>query len=178
MRIGLMRHFPVKHGLPSGWVTAQQLMQWRVDYDASEVTQCRIDAGPANWQRCLASDLSRAYVTAQAAYAGPITQTALLREAEFLPFRTGRLLLPVWVWRWVLRVAWMTAHASQRAARDDFRQRVRAVAEMLEADATDTLVVSHAGTMAFLRKELVRRGFRGPGFRIAAHARLYMYERA
>ena len=71
----------------------------------------------------------------------------------------------------------MTGHRSQRSSRDDFLRRVHAVAELIESDDTDVLLVSHAGMMAYLRKELLRRGFEGPKFRIADHARLYVFER-
>jgi broad specificity phosphatase PhoE len=121
--------------------------------------------------------MKRAYMTAQTAYTGAITQTPLLREAEFHPFRTGRLQLPIRVWHWILRAAWLTAHSSQRKARDDFRERVQAVADLLHNEESDTLVVSHAVMMMYLRRELVRRGFRGPEFKIAEHARVYIYER-
>ena len=42
----------------------------------------------------------------------------------------------------------------------------------------DTLVVSHAGIMAYLSSELRRRGFAGPKLRIAKHATAYVYEKA
>ena len=178
MRIGLMRHFPVAEGLPTGWMTSDQLQEWRVRYEASDVHPRAVDVGPLPWPKCYSSDLKRAYTTARAAHAGEIIQSPLLREVDFLPMPTGRLSLPVWAWHWVLRAAWLTAHSSQRSARDEFRNRVLAVANLLEAEPEDTLVVSHAGMMAYLRKELVRRGFRGPEFRIADHARLYVFERA
>ena len=54
---------------------------------------------------------------------------------------------------------------------------MQAIADMLDAERSDTLVVSHAGMMMYLRKELMRRGFRGPKFGVAEHARLYVYER-
>jgi broad specificity phosphatase PhoE len=178
MRIGLIRHFPVTEAWPSGWLTSDDLQQWRVRYEASEAIVGPIDVGGVAWQRCLSSDLKRAYVTAQAAYAGTIIQTALLREVETLPIATGRLRLPLWGWRWIFHLAWLTAHPSQRPARDDLHRRVRAAADLLVADCVDTLVVSHAGMMIFLRKELLRRGFQGPGFRLAEHGRLYVLERA
>lgn len=178
VRIGLMRHFPVAHGLPVGWMTAQQLHEWREKYDASDIVPGSIDLAGHTWQQCLSSDLHRAYLTAQAAHAGEITQLRLLREIEFHPFRTGRLRLPIKVWHWMLRLAWLSSHESQRAARDDFRQRVRAVANLLDTAQSDTLVVSHAGMMIYLRKELIRRGFQGPPFRIAENARLYVFERS
>jgi broad specificity phosphatase PhoE len=177
VRIGLMRHFPVMEPLPRGWRTARELHEWCERYDASDPVPRAIDLGTAVWQKCLSSNMRRAYATAQAAYTAEIIQTHLLREAEFAPFRTGRLRLPVRMWHWVLRGAWLTSHPSQRKMRDDFRRRVRTVADMLDAEQHDTLVVSHAGMMLYLRKELVRRGFQGPEFGVAEHARLYVFER-
>ncbi len=178
MRIGLMRHFRVEEPLPAGWQTAAQLDAWRRKYEASGVVPAPIDMGGGTWQKCLSSDLKRAYVTAQAAHAGPITQTPLLRELEAAPFDTGALRLPTLAWRWILHLAWLTSHPKQRALRDDFQNRIRSVADLLDQEAQDTLVVSHAGTMMYLRKELVGRGFTGPSFGIAEHARVYVYERA
>jgi hypothetical protein len=177
VRIGLMRHFQVEEPLPTGWRTAAQLHEWRQRYDDSEPRVRPLEAGTVAWQKCLSSDMRRAFITAQKAYAGTITQTPLLREAEFHPFRTGGLRLPIRVWHWILRAAWLTAHSSQRTVRDDFRKRVQAVADLLHHEESDTLVVSHAVMMMYLRKELVRRGFRGPEFKIADHARVYVYER-
>ena len=177
MRIGLVRHFPVQEPWPSGWITASYLQDWRARYDAAEVRPGPIDVGAVAWQRCFSSDLKRAYVTAQVAYAGTILQTPLLREVETLPFATGRLRLPLWAWRLCYRLAWLTGHKSQRPARDDLNRRIRAMADQLEADSVHTLVVSHAGVMHYLRKELLRRGFRGPRFKLAEHSRLYAFER-
>jgi Histidine phosphatase superfamily (branch 1) len=177
MRIGLVRHFPVTEAWPSGWLTSDDLQRWRARYELSEPVPGPMDVSHIAWQRCFSSDLKRAYATAQAAYVGTIIQTPLLREAEMRPFATGRLRLPVWSWRWIFRLAWLTGHKSQRPARDDLVRRVREMADLLEAETVDTLVVSHAGIMVFLRKELLRRGFRGPGFRLAEHGRLYVLER-
>ena len=178
MRIGLIRHFPVTEPWPSGWVTSDDLQRWRERYDAAAPIIGPIEVSRIAWQRCFSSDLKRAYVTAQAAYSGTIEQTPLLREVETLPFASGRLRLPRRGWRWVFRLAWLTGHKSQRAARDDLHRRVRTMADLLEAESMDALVVSHAGMMLFLRKELLRRGFQGPNFRLAEHGRLYVFERA
>jgi broad specificity phosphatase PhoE len=102
----------------------------------------------------------------------------LLREAEFAPFRTGKLSLPVFAWRWMLRIAWMSGHSSQRQCRDEFKQRVLAVADDLDQRSGDILVVSHAGFLAYLSAELKRRGFGGPRLRIPENARLYLYVRS
>ena len=178
MRIGLLRHFPVEHGFPTGWVTAAELQRWREAYDVSPANIGTADVGSSRWDECLSSDLERAFATARAVFSGPIENSALLREPEFAQFRTGRLRLPLAMWRWVLRFAWLTGHRSQRACRDEFRARVRAVADLLETKSGNILVVSHAGMMAYLSAELRRRGFVGPKLRVAQHATLYVYEKA
>ena len=159
-------------------MTAAELHAWRQRYDAAAAHPTGATLDATAWPRCYSSDMTRAYVTAQALYSGEIVQTPLLRETDLAQFQTGRLKLPVSVWRWVLRFAWMTGHRSQRLARDDFRARVQAVADLVESAESDVLLVSHAGMLAYLRAELVRRGFRGPKFRIAEHARVYIFERS
>ncbi|MES2571299.1 MAG: histidine phosphatase family protein [Verrucomicrobiota bacterium] len=178
VRIGLIRHFEVTKPFPSGWVTSQELLQWLEDYDQAEVIERALELGGIEWRRCFSSDMSRAYRTAKAAFPGPITQMPELREPRFTPFQTGNLRLPFQGWRWLLRLAWMSSHASQRVMRDEFYSRVRRVTEELLAKAEeDTLVVSHAGVMIFLRRELLRLGFAGPNFRFAENGRLYVFEK-
>jgi broad specificity phosphatase PhoE len=177
VRIGLIRHFPVELAMPSGWKTAAQLHTWRQDYESAGVREVPADLGGFTWSLCIASDVRRAYVTANAIFSGPVTQTELLREAQFAEFQTGKLRLPVWVWRLMLLLSWTAGHRSQRACRDEFRRRVLELADRLEAGTDDTLVVSHAGMMAYLSTELRRRGFNGPKFRLAKHAHVYVYEK-
>ena len=177
MRVGLLRHFPVTEPMPAGWMTAAQLHAWRQRYDRAAAQPTAVTLEPGSWARCYSSDLARAYATARAVFAGEVIQTPLLREADVAPFQTGQLLLPISLWRSALRFAWMTRHHSQRTARDDFKRRVQTVADLADSAHVDALFVSHAGMMAYLRRELIRRGFRGPKFRIAEHARLYVFER-
>ena len=177
MRIGLLRHFPVAQNLPRGWKTAADLQSWRERYDMAETSVGPFDLGGIAWQTCISSDLPRASITAATVFCGEVERTPLLREPQFAPFQTGDLRLPIWVWQWVLRFSWMTGHRSQRACRDEFQGRVQAVADRLSGLGQDTLVVSHAGIMAFLSAELRRRGFVGPKLRIAKHATTYVYER-
>lgn len=177
MRIGLIRHFPVEQPLPTGWNTAADLIDWLARYDQSKAIVTSADLGGGGWQACLASDLPRAMFTARTIYGGEIESCSLLREQGFARFNTGNLRLPVWVWQWVVRAAWLTGHRSQRDSREEFLRRVLAAADRLCAQDCDTLVVSHAGMMAALSAELRRRGFAGPKLRIAKHATVYTYER-
>jgi broad specificity phosphatase PhoE len=179
MRIGLIRHFEVVRGMPGpGLMTAAALQTWLADYDASDIRAKPVDLGGLAWDRCLSSDSPRALRTATAIYDGPIVATPLLREPNLRPLRTGGLRLPYWGWRSILRLAWMTSHPSQREAKREFLANVAAAMDMLlDGGAGRSLVVSHAGIMMFLRRELLRRGFRGPRFKLAEHATLYVFER-
>ena len=177
MRIGLLRHFPVDQKFPTGWRTAADLQEWLERYDKAEALVGKFDLGGVAWQACISSDLPRAYITASAVFRGEVRHTDLLREPQFAQFKTGNLQLPVWVWRWLLQLSWLTGHRSQRGCRDEFRRRVLTVADRLGAVEQDTLVVSHAGMMAYLSAELRRRGFVGPRLRIAKHATAYIYEK-
>jgi broad specificity phosphatase PhoE len=177
VRVGLLRHFPVTEPFPTGWKTAAELHAWLGRYDLAETLPAKFDLGGIDWQACLSSDSNRASITARTVFHGEIAPTELLREGAFAPFRTGNLRLPVTVWKWVLRLAWITGHCSQRACRDDFRRRVVAVADQLCTADRDTLVVSHAGMLAYLSRELRRRGFAGPKLGVARHAQAYVYVR-
>lgn len=177
MRVALVRHFPVSEPLPRGWVTGAELEIWRQRYDAAEVRATAVEDESSRWTHCYANNLQRAQTTARAMYSGDIITHSGLREAQFTPFSTGALRLPVWLWRMMFRLAWLTGHASQRPYRDDFLNRVRTMAEVIDSHEKDVLVVCHAGMMFYLRKELLRRGFCGPKFGMAEHARLYVFER-
>jgi broad specificity phosphatase PhoE len=177
MRIGLIRHFPVTLPFPSGWITASDLQEWLKHYDRAAIDDGEFSVGEIEWRICLSSDMQRARATAEAVFEGEIEHTPSLREPQIQPFNTGNLRLPFWGWRWMVRLAWMAGHRSQTRSRDDFKQRVLAMADRLTEAKEDTLVVSHAGMMAFLSAELRRRGFSGPRLRIAENARVYVYER-
>lgn len=178
MRIGLLRHFPVAEDMPRGWLTASDLHDWRGRYDSAPARVGPFDLGAHRWQACISSDLPRAVITAAAVFGEPFERTALLREPQFEQFATGRLRLPFAAWKWLLRLSWLSGHPSQRACRDQFRRRVKSMADRLASMDQDVLVVSHAGMMAYLGAELTRRGFAGPSFHVARHARAYVFERS
>lgn len=178
VRIGLMRHFEVRKPMPDKWLTSSELMTWLDGYNQAEVIARPLDLGGIAWQKCYSSNLSRAFVTAQAAFSGEIEQRAELREAEVHPFGTGGLRLPILAWQWVLRLAWYSSHASQRQAKATFMARVSHVStEILDRAEGDILIVSHAGMMSYLRKELMAKGFKGPKYSIAQNGQFYVFEK-
>ncbi|MBL9117291.1 MAG: histidine phosphatase family protein [Verrucomicrobiaceae bacterium] len=176
-RICLLRHFPVDRGLPTGWLTAEDLQRWKLEYDESPVTVSPVSFTTDEWQTCVASDLSRAHQTALNVFGSEVEVTPLLREAEFMTFRTGKLRMPVRVWTWLLRLCWLTGHRSQRACRDDLMQRVKAAADAISERPGNVLVVAHGGLMIYLSRELLARGYSGPKLRMPKHVTPYCYER-
>jgi broad specificity phosphatase PhoE len=177
-QIGLIRHFKVVRGPPPrGLSTVADLQAWMSEYDKSHIIPGPVDLGDVAWEHCYASTSPRALETARAIYPGPIITSDLLREPVIQPFKTGGLRLPFVAWRWLLRLAWMTSHPSQRAVKDMFEANIDAVVETLRDRAGQTtLVVSHAGVMMFLRKALLARGFTGPRFGMPECGRLYVFE--
>ncbi|MGE0024018.1 MAG: histidine phosphatase family protein [Hyphomicrobium sp.] len=177
--IGLIRHFPVARGLPSraSMMTAADVKSWYDEYERSDVIAKGVDLGGVDWRRCYASSSPRAQQTAQAIFQGPIVELDQLREPNIRQFDTGALKLPFAGWRWLLRLAWMTSHPSQREVKTTFLSNIEGIIETLRSHAPDpTLVVSHAGVMMFLRKAMLRRDFKGPRFAVPEPGRLYVFE--
>lgn len=178
-KIGLIRHFEVARGMPGrGLMTAADVHAWMLDYEQSEVIPRTVDLGDVAWARCYASTSPRALTTAQAVFTqGPIIARDELREPAIRPFETGRLKLPYGGWRWLLRLAWMSNHPSQRAGKLEFQSNIEAMLALLRTCAdVPTLAVSHAGAMIFLRKALLKHGFNGPKFTVPECGRLYVFE--
>ncbi len=180
MKVGLVRHFEVVIGLPHRqWVTPEQITRWLADYDVADIRPGAVDLGGIDWTRCISSDSPRALKTAHSIYQGRIDATPMLREPALRPISRQNIRMPFPVWTMLLRLAWLTSHPSQREAKSVFLDNVRTFAnEVLPRSAENTLVVGHAGFMIFLRKELLRQGFRGPKFTIPDNGRLYVFEKA
>ena len=175
--IGLIRHFEVVHGLPgSGLMTAADVHAWMEAYDVSGFLARPVDLGGIPWSRCYSSTSPRALQTAQAVFDGDIVAMDALREPNIRQFDTGGLKLPYGGWRWLLRLAWMTNHPSQRDAKAEFLSNIDTALATLQKSSAPTLVVSHAGVMMFLRKALLRSGFAGPKFTVPETGRLYVFE--
>jgi broad specificity phosphatase PhoE len=177
-KIGLIRHFEVVRGMPTrGLMTAADVHTWMREYDLADVIARSVDLGDVDWVRCYASTSARALKTANTIFNGPIVAKDQLLEPGIQQFDTGRLKLPYTGWRWLLRLAWMTGHSSQRPAKAQFLANIDSVLDMLRRDDhAPTLIVSHAGVMMFLRKALLRQGFEGPKFAVPEPGRLYVFE--
>ncbi|MGE7604343.1 histidine phosphatase family protein [Peribacillus sp. NPDC097675] len=178
MKIGLVRHFKVAHDFPSGkYVTADFMEQWFKDYDEADILYGETQLSDVDWKACYSSDMSRAVKTAEDVYVGEVIQMKELREIPSPPLK-GKVKLPFIFWAiWIRCSSFMNkqTRAEIRKAKKRINQ---ALDEILAKGEEDTLIVSHAALMVYMRKELIRRGFAGPKFRIASNGKLYVFEKS
>ncbi|WP_335872878.1 histidine phosphatase family protein [Bacillus sp. 2205SS5-2] len=177
MKIGLVRHFKVKRGYPEKSVSTDELMKWVEDYDASEVVENEVDLCGVEWQQCYASDLTRAVKTAEKTYSGSVIYLEELREISIAPLFHSKFKFPYFLHMGLIRGAWWLNHRSQPESKQEILERVKTVVDQVVKTNQDTLIVGHGGIMIFMRKELIRRGFRGPSYRSPLNGWVYVFER-
>lgn len=179
MKVGLVRHFQVKRGFPENvLLTPSQFNQWVDEYELSDIEDGEIDMCGIEWEMCFASDSIRAVKTAEKIYGANIIQMKDLREVRPYPLLKLNIRLPFIVWIVLVRLAWLVSHKSQLETFSDFKCRVNAVLDnILSENNNNILIVSHGAIMIYMRKELFKRGFKGPKFKTPANGKLYVYER-
>jgi len=177
LKIGLVRHFKVKYPYPrQKLISAEEVTRWFEQYDLADIEPGETDLCGIHWPRCYSSDMPRAIKTANIIFSGPVRHLELLREIPAPLFKRG-IRLPFVLWAVMIRFSWLF----NRQTRMDIRSAKRRVADMLDelmADAgEDALIVSHAALMVYMRKELLRRGFKGPKFTYAENGKLYLFSK-
>ncbi|WP_078379970.1 histidine phosphatase family protein [Sutcliffiella halmapala] len=177
MKVGLIRHFKVTRGYPNASVTSDELLKWIEEYDVSEVEENELDLGNVDWKRCYSSDLPRAVTTAKKAFQGDITYLKELREITLAPVFPATKKLPLKLHLLSIRLAWLFNHKSQPVSKAELRAQISTTLDTILQEKENVLIVSHGGVMMLLRKELLRRGFRGPDFKIANNGELYIFEK-
>ncbi|VBB07787.1 Hypothetical protein LUCI_3052 [Lucifera butyrica] len=180
MKVGLVRHFEVECKLPgiSNLVTPGQFQEWLHEYEMSDIIEGNIEPSAIIWEKCYSSDLPRALKTAQKIYSGQVVETKALRELVICPPTDRNIKLPVPLWLILGRMAWMLSHKSQIESKLLFEKRVKYILEeLILKEDRNVLLVSHGFIMMFLRKELIKRGFIGPGFGRAKNGKIYVYEK-
>ena len=176
VKVGLVRHFKVKKEYPKGGrYSTDEVAQWFREYDLADIEPGTTELGETEWSCCLASDMSRARQTAELIYDGAVHATSELREIPAPAFKT-RLKLPFLAWAIFIRTSWLF----NRQARQDIHEAKERIRKVLDKAITpageNVLIVSHAALMIYMRKELIRRGFRGPKFKIPKNGVLYIFE--
>ncbi|MEK8128067.1 histidine phosphatase family protein [Paenibacillus filicis] len=179
MRIGLVRHYKVKHSFPkAGFLSPDELTAWFQAYDASDVEMVRTELKGIEWSRCYASNMDRAVKSAKHLYPGPIKVTERLREVAYPDFgHISKRRLHIVAWVLLVRLAWYFSPRVYPEGRAEVRKRAASVLDEIIAQGDgDVLIVSHAALMMELRKELLRRGYSGPRFGTATNGKLYVFE--
>ncbi|MFD0711654.1 histidine phosphatase family protein [Paenibacillus sp. GCM10027626] len=176
-KIGLVRHFKVKHPYPKGRrFSADEVTEWFRAYDQADIEEGETGLGETAWDECYVSVMPRAVRTAELIFGGKLHVKAELREIPAPEFKF-KLKLPFLVWAILIRFSGLFNRRT-RADIEEAKARVKTVIdEIMVGQASSVLIVSHAALMHYLRKELKRRGFHGPGFTYADNGKLYLYER-
>lgn len=178
MKVGLVRHFKVTRGYPkTKYISRNELLQWMEEYEASDVEPIHVDLGETKWSRCMASDIPRAIRTAHEIYPGETTITKELREVPFQPPFKRNIKLNGTLWYVLISIGVFLSHRSQPESRKDIIKRVKNVIAGVIATGENTLIVSHGAIMQYLRRELLKRGFKGPKIQISVNGMLYVFEK-
>ncbi|OXS68937.1 phosphoglycerate mutase [Priestia filamentosa] len=178
MKIGLVRHFKVNHPYPTKRVKRSELQKWLKGYDEADIEKKDIDLLGIEWTSCFVSDLPRALTTAKSIYNGELFVRSELREVPISPFFKRSIKLSVKSHAVIMRLAWLCNHSSQTEKKAEVKKRVTTVVdEILAGKRENVLVVSHGALMIYLRKELLKRGFKGEQFTRAHNTRVYLYEK-
>lgn len=175
MRIGLVRHFKVKKELPKKiFISRDELYSWFKEYDAAVIEEGECDLCGIDWKKCYASDLPRALKTAQTIFDGDIISLNGLREFQPLLLFKSNMKLPILLWIILPRIKQLMS--TELTA--EFKEKiVSSLDEILTQSKEDTLIVSHGFSMIFLKKELIKRGFKGVNFHHPSNGKLYIFER-
>ncbi|WP_285768387.1 histidine phosphatase family protein [Peribacillus sp. SI8-4] len=177
MKIGLVRHFKVAQEFPTGKsVSADDMKQWFIDYDAADIIYGSTSLGKAEWKECYCSDMTRAVKTAEHIFPGTIHFMEELREIPSPPLK-GKVKLPFILWAIWIRCCSFMNKQTRKEIKLAKRRINKALDEVFAKGERDVLIVSHAALMVYLRKELMRRGFVGPKFRLASNGMLYVFQR-
>lgn len=180
MKVGLVRHFEVDCQMPGigKLMTPDQFRQWLQEYETSDIKYTKVEPSAITWNKCYSSNLSRAIKTARNFYDGQIIETQALRELVIYPPTDINIKLPILLWLIFGRMAWMLSHKSQIESKSRFQERVNYILEeLILKDDKNVLIVSHGFLMIFLRKELLKHGFKGPEFKKADNGKLYIFEK-
>jgi broad specificity phosphatase PhoE len=173
MKIGLVRHFKVKHAYPKKFLVGyDELVKWFDNYDLADIEHQDVGPCGVTWEKCYSSSMPRALKTAERIFSGDIIQRDDLVELNLLPLMNTYSRLPLLLWAMLMR----SKSRSSNRVTHEFSAKISAfMDELLRANDQNVLVASHGFVMMFLQKELLRRGFTGDTFKTPANGRIYVF---
>lgn len=176
MRIGLIRHFPVKKEFLKGRVKQSEVLQWFHEYNEAPVEQMEA-ATLGQWKKCYSSQLSRAVATAETIFEGKVEAIEWLNEPFPSPIFKRDIKLPFLLWALLFRLAIISNHSSQVDNKRAIQSQIERVLNQLLREEDDILIVGHAFTMEILSALLLQKGFRGKRLSRPKHGILYVFEK-
>jgi broad specificity phosphatase PhoE len=173
MKIGLVRHFKVKHAYPKKFLVGyEELVKWFDHYNIADIEHQDVGPCGVTWEKCYCSSMPRARKTAERIFSGDIIQRDDLIEMDLLPLMNTYSKLPLLLWALLMR----SKSRSSNRITDEFSAKISAfVDELLQANDQNVLVASHGFVMMFLQKELIKRGFTGDRFKTPANGKIYVF---
>lgn len=181
MIIGLVRHFKVDYKKKI-FMTSKEFKEWEENYNKSDVIKKDVELMGIKWEKCYASTLIRAMITAKHVYKKEIIQNDLIRETIIDPIFNSNIKLPYWFWAISGRFAWLFNHKSQEENKKITKEKAEKFINLLlnesKADkAENILIVTHGFFMYSLQKELRKRGFKGKLIYSPKNGILYVYKK-
>jgi broad specificity phosphatase PhoE len=176
MKIGLVRHYKVKKGFPKGMsLTANELNQWFEEYNTSDIEIGDTLIDTKDWDICYSSDLSRAKKTAEHLYDDNIIFLPELRELN-PPLFKGNIKLPFFVWVLAARIRGLFDPKVKKEIKEG-KKRITSFFDKIPSSQQSILIVGHGGMMMYMRKELIKRGYKGPYFTIPKNGEVYVFKK-
>ncbi|MGE8205922.1 histidine phosphatase family protein [Heyndrickxia sp. NPDC080065] len=178
MKIGLIRHYKVLKDYPKEkfLYSAEEVNKWFEEYDLAEIEYNDTPLDTKDWEACYSSTIPRAIKTARHLYNRDIIEQDELREIAAPVFNT-KIKLPFIGWALLIRFA----NLFNKQTREEIKQTKEKINKVLDritaSNKEEVLIISHAALMFYLRKELLKRGFRGPKFTIPKNGQLYVFSK-
>ncbi len=175
MKIGLVRHFKVDLPYPGKiLISADELRDWFSVYETAGLLISEVNTGGIKWKYCFSSPLIRARETAVSVFGNEYITARELSELDILPLLNSKWKLPLFAWALIMK----RKSESDSEITVKFRDNLNDFLDKIISDYNEnTLLVCHGFVMMHLRKELRRRGYKGPYFNSPANAKVYIFEK-
>ncbi|MFH1511115.1 MAG: histidine phosphatase family protein [Candidatus Woesearchaeota archaeon] len=175
--IGVMRHWQVDYTFPK-YIDSDGLVKTLQCYNAARLTPCSSRFCSKHWDVCYTSDSYRALATTAKTYNGATVKTRLLREIPVRPFFFRGIKLPITLWRFLFRMAWLLNYKTpETKSQTQKRARMFLRKYCLANDSANILVITHGFYMLTLQRELIREGFAGKISKNPICGQIYVYKK-
>jgi len=167
--IRLIRHFPVNYSF-NKIISGDEIARALIDYDDPTLLRIPDPVPRYSFPGALySSDLNRARITAEMIFGKAPIQDQRLREFVFEPIIDPTIKLPEWIWGILGR------YFASKQKNESFKKPICEFLSDILSQSEDCTIVSHGYVMYVIRRELIRRGFKGKRFLTPRHGTVYTY---